>query len=84
MVKKLPILAILLIGSLVSFGQTTTQKIEEAKTNPATPANAAKADARVVDQKTTTTTTPTATVATAKKLKPNKMNRRKKTANRTR
>ena len=47
MVKKLPILAILLIGSLISFGQTTTQKIEEAKTNPATPANAAKADARV-------------------------------------
>ena len=67
MVKKLPILAILLIGSLVSFGQTTTQKIEEAKTSPATPANAAKADARVVDQKTTTASAPTATVATAKK-----------------
>jgi hypothetical protein len=82
MVKKLPILAILLIGSFVSFGQTTTQKIEEAKSNPATPANAAKADARVVDQKTTTPA-PTATVATAKKLKPNKMNR-KKTAHRSR
>ena len=60
--------------SLSSFGQTTKSQLDQVKSNPQTTQNAAKADAQLVDQKTTTPTDNTAINTQAiRKLKLNKI-----------
>jgi hypothetical protein len=43
--------AIIMLVASASFGQTAKPKLEDVKNNPKTTANAAKADARLINKK---------------------------------
>jgi len=51
MVKKSSLIVIVMLASCVAFGQTTTPKLNEVKNDPKTTANAARADAQVINRK---------------------------------
>ena len=72
-------LSILLIAtvSATSFAQTTKQKLDQVKNNPATTENAAKADAQLTTKKNVADS-PAAKIAAIKNKQPGSKLKRKK------
>ncbi len=74
MAKRFPFIVIMMVVSSIAFGQTTKARAEQAKSDPRTTENAAKADVKVVDNKTVTDKATLKTVFAKKR----KMNARKR------
>jgi len=84
MVKIIGSVLVLSTIAITSFGQTTKSNLDQVKNNPQTTQNAAKADAQVVNQKTTTPSDNTAAQQAIRNLKLNKIKTRKKHPHRSR